>query len=190
MAPLEMSMSSLLVYMNGWECVRVSDDLIEIKTPNLQVREILEKLGYTTPAHLNLEAMRKELLEGVPMPRTPYVARKHRNKAKENVPISPEEKREARENEQRERERRNSEEKARRKAEKEAAKIQKQNAGETSVKSQKESTSRPLQNNESAIETKDSKKKPGVPKGYKRGPYNKDGSLRKKPGPKPGRLHA
>ena len=28
------------------------------------------------------------------------------------------------------------------------------------------------------------RKKPGVPKGYKRGKYNKDGTLRMKPGPK------
>lgn len=190
MAPLEMSMSSLLVYMNSWECVRVSDELIEIKTPNLQVREILEKLGYTTPAHLNLEGLRKELLEGVLMPRTPYVARKHRNKAKENVPISPEEKREARENERRERARSKAEEKARRKAEKEAAKVQKQKDGEASGNMQKESSSQSLQNDEPSIEAKASKKKPGVPKGYKRGLYNKDGSLRQKPGPKPRHSHA
>lgn len=187
MAPLGMSMSSLLVYMDSWECVRISDDLIEIKTPNLQVREILEKLGYTTPAHLDLESLRAELLKGIPMPRAPYVARKHRNKSKENPPVSPEEKREAKENEKRERELRKAQEKARRREEKEAAKVQKLKKQDEAQKTQVEGSENPQRSECGSTEIGAIKKKPGVPKGYKRGPYNKDGSPRKKPGPKPGK---
>lgn len=185
MAPLEMSMSSLLVYMDSWECVKVSDKLIEIKTPNIQVREIMEKLGYTTPAHLDLEGLRMELLKGIPMPRVPYAARKHRNKSKESSPVSPEEKREARETEKREREQRKAQEKARRAAEKEAAKARKQKEREEAKKAQVGSSEKLHQSRNSSTETETVKKKTGVPKGYKRGPYNKDGSPRQKPGPKP-----
>lgn len=184
MAPLKMSMSSLLVHMNSWECVRVSDELIEIKMPNLQVREIMEKLGYTTPAHMNLENLRGEVLKGIQMPRVPHVDRKRRDKSKEAAPISPEEKLEAKENERWERERRKEEEKARRAAEKAAAKAQKQKECREANAAQGKIPEKPQQKeNVSAGEV--AKKKPGVPKGYKRGLYNKDGSLRKKPGPKP-----
>ena len=185
MAPLEMSMSSLLVYMDSWECVKISDDLIEIKTPNLQVREIMEKLGYTTPAHMDLNHLRMELLEGIPMPRAPYVARKHRSKPKETVPVSPEEKREAKEHEKRDREQQKAQEKARRAVEKEAAKAQKQKKREESPEAQVESSEKSHKSENAHSEEATVKKKTGVPKGYKRGPYNKDGSPRKKPGPKP-----
>ena len=183
MAPLELSMSNLLVSMNGWECVKISDDLIEVKTPNLQVREIMEKLGYVIPAHLKLEDLRKEVLEGIPMPRPAYAAKGHRTKAKETVPISPEEKREAREKEKQEREQRKAEEKARKAAEREKAKEQRQKEREKSRK--ENSAGNHSLNGRPSAEEGTGRKKPGVPKGTRRGMYNKDGSLRKKPGPKP-----
>ena len=185
MAPLEISMSSLLVCMNSWECVRVSDEMIEIKTPNTQVRGIMEKLGYTTPAHINLNDLRKELLEGIPISRIPYVGRKHRNKATESIPVSPEEKREAREKERKEREKKKAEEKARKAAEKAATKAQKKKKLEESEKARNKIPEQMQLGTQSPTEGETEKKKPGVPKGFKRGPFNKDGSRRKKPGPKP-----
>lgn len=185
MAFLEMSMSTLLVYMDSWECVKISDNFIEIKTPNLQVREIMEKLGYTTPAHLNLEDMSRELLEGIPMSRIPVNTRKHRSKAKEATPISPEEKRAAKEEEKQKREQRKTEEKARRTAEKAAAKAQKEKEQREAASVRAENQKEAHQGNIFAPNGENSRRKPGVPKGFKRGPYNKDGKPRKKPGPKP-----
>ena len=172
-APAEMSMSNLLVCMNSWECVKISDEILEIKTPNLQVRETLEKLGYTVPAHLDLEEYRNEILNGVAMPRTPVTV-KVRRKKKEPVPISPEEKRDAKEKEKLERAQRRLEEKARKQNEREEAKRQK-----AKEKAEGKKSTQTLANKDSSV-----RKKPGVPVGYKRGKYNKDGSLRKKPGPK------
>ena len=182
MAPLAMNMSNLLVYLDGWECVKVSDELIEVKTPNLQVREIMEKLGYTIPGHLKLEDMRNEILKGIPMPRTLHVNREHQTKPKEKIPISPEEKRDAKEKARQEREQKKAEERARKAAERARAKEEKQSEDKSGAQ-QTNSEDMPSQGNHSFKEDH-VRKKPGVPKGTKRGMYNKDGSLRKKPGPK------
>ena len=91
-APANLSMSSLIVRMDSWECVRKSDNILEIKTPNLQVRETLEKLGLVAPAHIDLHDMRKEILEGIPMSRVPVTVSKRRKVKTEALPISPEEK--------------------------------------------------------------------------------------------------
>lgn len=201
-APANMSMSDLIVRMDGWECLRKSGHLLEIKTPNLQVREILEKLGMVPPAHMNLDDLRNEILEGIPMPRVPFTASKRRRAAKEAPPISPEEKKEAMEKERAERERRKAEEKAQRDRERAEAKAQREReraearaqkereraeakAQKAKEKAEaKQQVEEPRPGKSEVIDVDRSKKKPGVPIGYKRGTYNRDGSLRKKPGPK------
>ncbi len=184
-APTGLSMSSLLVYMNSWECVRISDDYLEIKTPNLQVRECLEKLGYTVPAHVRISAMRTEILEGIPMERIVVMPKKKRSKDVPNPPISPEEKLLAKKNAKQERVQKKAEEKARKEAdrekkrkEREEAKAQKKQKQEKSEKADKKGIGA-----KGVVEN--GKKKSGVPKGTKRGDFNKDGTPRKKPGPKP-----
>ena len=181
-APSELSMSSLLVYLNSWECVRISDDYLEIKTPNLQVREILEKLGYTVPAHVMISAMRKEILEGIPMERIAVKPRKKRNKDIPIPPISPEEKQAAKENAKQEREQKKAEEKARREAEREQKRKEREKA---KAKKQEEVKKAGKKENGAQSEAGAGRKKPGVPKGTKRGDFNKKGTPRKKPGPKP-----
>lgn len=94
-----MSMSSLLVYMESWECFQVDKNLLELKTPRLQVREILEKLGYTVPGHIDLNGLKAEIFEGISMDREPVTIRKKRKSSKPTLPISPEEKRDAKEQE-------------------------------------------------------------------------------------------
>ena len=168
-APAKMSMSSLINLMASWGCLKKANHLLEIKTPNAQVRETLETLGITTPAHVNLDDLRNEVLEGIPMSRIPVTIRKRRKTNKEVPPISPEEKKEAKEKENAAREQRKAEEKARKAKERAEKKAEKEKAKAESKEQEKENTTR---------------KKPGVPVGYKRGTYNKDGSLRKKPGPK------
>ena len=92
-----MSMSSLLVYMESWECFWLDENLLELKTPRMQVREIMEKLGYTVPGHIDLNDLRAEIFEGTPMDREPVTMRKKRGSGKPALPISPEEKRDAKE---------------------------------------------------------------------------------------------
>ena len=79
------------------------------------------------------------------------------------------------EKEKAEREQRKAEKKAQKDKERAEAKAQKEKekaeAKQQEVKSQADNASHP-------------KKKTGVPVGYKRGAYNKDGSVRRKPGPK------
>ena len=174
MAPAEMSLSRLLVCLDGWECVKISEQILEVRTPNKQVNECLEKLGYVAQGHVSLDDFRKEILEGIPMTRIPVTTRKQRNTAKVNPPVSPEEKKEAKENEKRERERKKEEDKEQRKKERAEAKAQKK---KEQTKATREDTI--------VDENSSTHKKRGVPVGYKRGVLNKDGSPRKKPGPKP-----
>ncbi len=169
------------------ECVKTSDELLEIKTPNLQVREILEKLGYTAPAHMKIEDIRKEILEGIPIERVQAPSRKRRKKETSNPPISPEEKQEAKENEKRDREQRKAAEKARKQEERAKAKAQRKKEREVDKTRKKNDETAKEEN---VDKNKTERKKPGVPKGYKRGQFNKDGSLRKKPGPKTNKGHS
>lgn len=87
-----LSMSSLIVYLDSWECFLKGEDLLELKTPRTQVRELMEKLGYNIPGRLSLTELGKELFEGIPMDREPVTMRRKRNVVKPPVPISPEEK--------------------------------------------------------------------------------------------------
>ena len=90
-APAHMTMSGLNVCLDSWECFR-SDTLLVLKTPNVDVREALEKLGYSIPGHLEIEDLRREILEGIPMSRIPVTLRTKRNTANNTAPLSPEEK--------------------------------------------------------------------------------------------------
>ena len=91
-APTGLSMSSLLVCMDSWECFRQDESMLELKTPRTQVRELLEKLGHSVPGHFDLDGMRGELFEGIPMAREPVTTRTKRVQRRETQPISPEEK--------------------------------------------------------------------------------------------------
>lgn len=98
-AASNMSLGSLIVTLDSWECFKCNEDLLELKTPNTQVRELLESLGYTTPGHMSLAEMRNEILEGIPMERIPVTMRTKRASHKTAPPISPEEKLEERDRE-------------------------------------------------------------------------------------------
>ena len=102
-APAGLSMSSLLVYLDSWDCFRQDESLLELKTPRTQVRELLEKLGYSVPGHFDLDGMRKELFEGIPMTREPVTTRTKRAQSRTAQPISPEEKIAAKQQQQKDR---------------------------------------------------------------------------------------
>ena len=102
-APVGMSMSSLIVCMDSLECFRLSENLLELKVPRTQVRELFETLGYSVPGHMDLHALRDELFDGTPMTREPVTVRSKRASGP-NPPISPEEKLKAKEQERMERE--------------------------------------------------------------------------------------
>ncbi len=91
-----MSMSSLLVYLDSLECFKRNENLLELKTPRVQVREIFEKLGYAVPGHIDLKDLRDEVLHGISMDREPVTVRKKRAPRTAAPPISPEEKADAR----------------------------------------------------------------------------------------------
>ena len=93
-----MSMSALLVAMNGWDCTVVGTT-IKVHPVEKKVREIFAKLGYEAPGKVvDLIAFRREVLEGIHMDRTPAAAHRARQTAgRSNKPISPEAKTEAEE---------------------------------------------------------------------------------------------
>ena len=107
-APAHMTMSGLNVCLDSWECFRKSNALLELKTPNLQVREALEKLGYAIPGHIEIEDLRREIIEGVPMSCIPVTQRTKRNTVK-TVCLSPDEKLAAQEKEKNDRLRKQAE---------------------------------------------------------------------------------
>jgi hypothetical protein len=120
------SMSELIVCLDSWECYLKDSSMLEIKTPRTQTREILEKLGYTVPAHLDLDAFRREIMEGIPMTREP-ITHRTRKTSKPSLPISPEEKIAERSREQTERQKKEAQrklEKAEAKAEQNLAKAE------------------------------------------------------------------
>ncbi len=90
-----MSMSSLIVSLNGWEACKLSEGLVEIKTPNAQVRAICESLGYIPPAHWDLDAFRDQIFTGTRISLEPVTRRSKRKKSNEDLALSPEEKLEA-----------------------------------------------------------------------------------------------
>ena len=91
-APTNMTMSSLIVNLDSWDCFQVDGSLLEIKTPKLQVREILAALGYSVPAHIDLNDLRKEIIEGTEMERIPVTIKRKQKKPETEKPLSPEEK--------------------------------------------------------------------------------------------------
>ena len=87
-----MTMSSLIVHLNGWEACKFSGGLLEIKTPTVQVRAICESLGYVPPAHIDLEAFHRQIFEGIMISLEPVTKRTKRKSGKTNQALSPEEK--------------------------------------------------------------------------------------------------
>ena len=94
-APAGLSMSSLIVRLNSWECFKCNDNTLETTIPQKQVREAMEALGYSTVAHYDLNALRREILEGVAMSRVPAKQKRTRKTEKAPLSLSPEEKAEA-----------------------------------------------------------------------------------------------
>ena len=90
-----MTMSSLIVCLNGWEACKLSNGLLETKTPTTQVRDICEKLGYAALGHINLEDFSNQVLKGIPMSLEPVTQRSNRKTVPNNSASSPEEKQEA-----------------------------------------------------------------------------------------------
>ena len=90
-----MTMSSLIVSLNGWETCKLSNGLFENKTPTTQVRDICESLGYVPLAHINLEDFSNLVLKGIPMSLEPVTKRSNRKTILNNTPSSPEEKQES-----------------------------------------------------------------------------------------------
>lgn len=86
------SMSSLLVTMNSWECFRKTDDILELKTPQVEVREILEALGYPVPGHMDLNDLRQVIFEGTPMNLEPVTVKTGTSSKKIAPQLAPEEK--------------------------------------------------------------------------------------------------
>ena len=97
-APTGLTMERLIVCMDSWECFKKSDTLLELKTPNLQTRQALERLGYAIPGHIDVTEMRQEFLQGIPMSREPLTARSKRKVKKPEGPIAPEDKLQEKEN--------------------------------------------------------------------------------------------
>lgn len=95
--PSGMTMSGLNVCLDSWECHLKSQTMLELKTPKTQVRETLEKLGYTVPGHIMLSDLSHEILDGIPMSRVPVTMRTRRSPRKEKLQVSPEEKMAAKE---------------------------------------------------------------------------------------------
>ena len=98
-----MTMSSLIVCMNGWEACKLSNGLLEIKTPSAQIRDICEKLGYVPLGHLNLEDFSNQVLKGIRMTQEPVTKCSNRRPRQNDSALSPEEKCEAIKQEQIER---------------------------------------------------------------------------------------
>ena len=97
-APTGLTMERLIVCMDSWECFKVSDAMLELKTPNLQTRQALERLGYAVPGHIDLNEMRQEFLQGIPMNREPLTVRSNRKAKQPEGPIAPEDKLQEKEN--------------------------------------------------------------------------------------------
>ena len=90
-----MTMSSLIVSLDGWEACKLSNGLLEIKTPSAQVRDICEKLGYAPPGHMSLEDFSKQVLKGTQMSLDPVTQRSNRKPKPNDSTLSPEEKRDS-----------------------------------------------------------------------------------------------
>ena len=89
------SVGYFLTEMQSLDCMKEGgeDNRCKVFTPKKQVREYYEALGYTVPAFMDLKPLRKEIMYGVPMDRTPVTVIKKRSKKRANVkPCSPEEK--------------------------------------------------------------------------------------------------
>ncbi len=92
-ANTHLPMSKLIVRMNSWQCIRTGKTTLETWPPKKQVRETMEKLGYAALSLYDIEEMREEILEGIPMKRELVKKKNSRSSGKfRKPPLSPEEK--------------------------------------------------------------------------------------------------
>lgn len=83
----------IITQLQSLDCFKKSDDILEVNTPKYDVRKIFEKVEYTIPSRIEIAAFKKEVLEGIPMDRTPVTVVKKRPGRKPKVKnASPEEK--------------------------------------------------------------------------------------------------
>ena len=155
-APAGLSMSSLIVRLNSWECFKCNDNTLETTIPQKQVREAMEALGYSTVAHYDLNALRREILEGVAMSRVPAKQKRTRKTEKAPLSLSPEEKAEAAAKEKAQRE---AEMAAKKKAAEEARAAKKKAAEEARIAKKKATEEARIAKKEAAEEARAAKKK-------------------------------
>ena len=161
-APLGISMSTLLGCMDGWECHVGKTGILEAKTPNKDAREIVEGLGYSVPAHLPLDDFKKQVLGGVGMSLEPLTVKKKRpgRKKASAAAKSPEEKAAEAEARKLQKEQEKAEEKARKQAEREKKKEERERQREEEKAKRKEEKERQRREKKQA-----SAEKPGQPAG-------------------------
>ncbi len=93
MSTVGIEIPRIITQLQSLECFQKSDDVLEVNTPKTEVRKMFEKVGYTVPSRLEIAAFKKEVLEGIPMERTPVTVVKKRPGRKPKVKnASPEEK--------------------------------------------------------------------------------------------------
>lgn len=64
-APLSVTMPTLLTDLNAWECIKIDDEVIELTTPSADVRRYFEELGYPVTGHIALSDWRNMILRGI-----------------------------------------------------------------------------------------------------------------------------
>lgn len=90
---LRMEIPKVLTQLQSLSCFKGENGLLVVYTPKANVREMYEKVGYSVPAHFDVEAFRKEVIQGIPMERVPVTtARKRPGRKPKAKNPSPEEK--------------------------------------------------------------------------------------------------
>ncbi|MBQ1491352.1 MAG: hypothetical protein IIZ39_05280 [Blautia sp.] len=95
LGPINTSVGYFLTEIQSLDCMKeeCEGNRCKVFTPKKQVREYYQALGYTVPAFMDLEPLRKEIMCGEPMDRTPVtVAKKRSGKSADVKHCSPEEK--------------------------------------------------------------------------------------------------
>ena len=139
-ASLSVTMSTLLTDLNSWECVKIDDEVIELKTPSADVRRYFEELEHPVTGHIALPDWRNMIFKGIKMPEEPVTrkAKKAGRKSAVKISLSPEEKREAEAQKRAEREHAKAEEKERKAKEREAEKERRAQEREAKKKAERE----------------------------------------------------
>lgn len=87
------SVNYLLAELQSLDCMKQTNGQCKVFTPKKQVREYYEGLGYTVPAFMELAPFKAEIMQGIPMDRTPVtIVKRNREKKAKVKHASPEEK--------------------------------------------------------------------------------------------------